>query len=53
MPERTPRKSKAHEEPTEAVFRKLFPKTVRERAALEVERAKKPKGKSPTEKDSN
>lgn len=48
-----PRKIRPYEKTTEQVFRKLFPKPVRERATLEVEKTKKPAEKRPTEKDSS
>jgi hypothetical protein len=47
------RKAKAHDLTTEQALRKMFPKPVRERATLEVEKARKTKGKASTKKDSS
>jgi hypothetical protein len=45
------RKTKAHDLTTEQALRKMFPKTVRERATLEVEKARKLKQKTSTKKN--
>jgi hypothetical protein len=46
-------KPKAHELTTSEAMRKMFPKKAREALALEAEKARKPKEKASTKKDSS